>query len=48
MEDFQKRGLCYDCDEKYSPSQKCKEHKLFHIDVSSSTHSEELNIIDTK
>lgn len=27
------QGLCYYCDDKYSPGHKCKELKLFHIDA---------------
>jgi hypothetical protein len=23
------KGLCYNCDEKYFPGYKCKEHKMF-------------------
>jgi len=37
MADRQKRGLCYNCDEKYNLGHKCKEHKLFHIDATSHT-----------
>jgi hypothetical protein len=29
MDEFQLKGLCYNCDEKYFPSHKCKEQKLF-------------------
>jgi hypothetical protein len=29
MDEFQLKGLCYNCDDKYFPSHKCKEHKLF-------------------
>jgi hypothetical protein len=29
MVDHQLKGLCYNCDEKYSPWHKCNEHKLF-------------------
>jgi hypothetical protein len=29
MVECQLKGLCYNCDEKYSPGHKCKEHKLF-------------------
>ena len=47
MEDHQKRGLCYNCDKKYSLDHKCKEQKVFHIDVFDSTHYEEINIDDT-
>ena len=45
MEDRQKRGLCYNCDEKYSRGHKCKEQKLFHIDVTS-TEAENMPIED--
>ena len=47
MENHQKRGLCYNCDEKYSPDHKCKEQKLFHINVTPSIDSKELIIIYT-
>ena len=29
MDEHQLKGLCYNCDEKYFPSHKCKEQKLF-------------------
>jgi hypothetical protein len=29
-----KEGLCYYCDENYSPGHKCREQKLFQIDAS--------------
>ena len=47
MEDHQKRGLYYNCDEKYSTSNECKEQRLFHIDMTPYTDSEELIIVDT-
>ena len=47
MEDYQKHGLCYNCDEKYSLGHKCKEHKLFHKDVNTPTHFEETIMKDT-
>jgi hypothetical protein len=29
MVEHQLKGLCYNCDDKYFPGHKCKEHKLF-------------------
>jgi hypothetical protein len=29
MVERQLKGLCYNCDDKYFPGHKCKEHKLF-------------------
>jgi hypothetical protein len=29
MVECQLKGLCYNCDEKYFPGHKCKEHKIF-------------------
>jgi hypothetical protein len=29
MVEFQLKGLCYNCDDKYFPGHKCKEQKLF-------------------
>jgi hypothetical protein len=29
MDECQLKGLCYNCDDKYLPSQKCKEQKIF-------------------
>ena len=29
MVECQLKGLCYNCDDKYFPSQKCKEQKIF-------------------
>jgi hypothetical protein len=29
MVEHQLKGLCYNCDEKYFPGHKCKEHKKF-------------------
>eukprot|EP00253_Pinus_taeda_P033815 PITA_33815 len=36
-----KQGLCYYCDEKYSPGHKCKEPKFFQIDATNYSSSEE-------
>ena len=36
-----KQGLCYYCDDKYSPGHKCKEPKFFQIDVTDNNSSEE-------
>eukprot|EP00253_Pinus_taeda_P026929 PITA_26929 len=41
MAERRKRGLCYYCDEKYSPGHKCKEPKLFQIDATDYSSSEE-------
>ena len=47
MEYCQECGFCYNCDEKYSPSHKGKEQKLFQMDVTApmltpnSSHGEE-------
>jgi hypothetical protein len=37
MVERRKQGLCYYCDEKYSPRHKCREQKFFQIDASTST-----------
>jgi hypothetical protein len=31
INEHQLKGLCYDCDEKYFPGHKCKEHKIFMV-----------------
>jgi len=36
-----KQGLCYYCDEKYSPGHKCKEPKFFQIDATDYSSTEE-------
>eukprot|EP00253_Pinus_taeda_P013335 PITA_13335 len=41
MAERRKRGLCYYCDEKYSPSHKCKEPKFFQIDATDNSSIEE-------
>eukprot|EP00253_Pinus_taeda_P035116 PITA_35116 len=41
MAERRKRGLCYYCDEKYSPGHKCKEPKFFQIDATDYSSSEE-------
>ena len=41
MVERQRRGLCYNCDEKYFRGHKCKEQKLFQIDMQTPTHPEE-------
>ena len=46
MADFQKWALYYSYDEKYNPSHKSTKQKLFHIDVTPSTDSEGLIIVD--
>lgn len=40
MVERRKQGLCYYCDEKYSPGHKCKEPKLFEIDATDHSSSE--------
>jgi hypothetical protein len=46
MVEWQCHGLCYNCDEKYTPGKKCKEQNLFHMDVTT-TLSEETNITNS-
>lgn len=41
MVERRKQGLCYYCDDKYSPRHKCKEPKFFQIDVTDLSSSEE-------
>ena len=41
MAERRKQGLCYYCDEKYSPGHKCKEPKFFQIDGTDYSSSEE-------
>ena len=41
MAEIRKQGLCYYCDEKYSPRHNCKEPKLFQIDATDHSSSEE-------
>eukprot|EP00253_Pinus_taeda_P034242 PITA_34242 len=41
MAERRKQGLCYYCDEKYSPGHKCKEPKCVQIDVTHYNSSEE-------
>ncbi|MCY6488462.1 retropepsin-like aspartic protease, partial [Actinobacillus pleuropneumoniae] len=41
MAERRKQGLCYYCDEKYSPGHKCKEHKFFQIDATDYSSTEE-------
>jgi len=43
----QRRGLCYNCNEKYACGHKCKEQKLFQIDVASPSPSEDITIEET-
>ena len=47
MVDHKKHGLFYNYDERYSLGHKCKEQKLFHKDVNTPTHSEEIIMKDT-
>ena len=42
-----KDGCFYNCDENYALEHKCKEHKLFQIDVSTRTHFEDIIVEDT-
>ena len=41
MAERRKQGLCYYCDEKYSPGHKCKEPKFFQIDATDYSSLEE-------
>eukprot|EP00253_Pinus_taeda_P027840 PITA_27840 len=41
MAERRKQGLCYYCEEKYSPGPKCKEPKFFQIDATDYSSSEE-------
>eukprot|EP00253_Pinus_taeda_P019119 PITA_19119 len=41
MANRRKQGLCYYCDEKYSPGHKCKEPKFFQIDATDYSSTEE-------
>eukprot|EP00253_Pinus_taeda_P035006 PITA_35006 len=41
MAERRNQGLCYYCDEKYSPGHKCKEPKFFQIDATDYSSSEE-------
>eukprot|EP00253_Pinus_taeda_P004919 PITA_04919 len=41
MAERRKQGLCYYCDEKYSPGHKCKEPKFFQIDATDYNSTEE-------
>jgi hypothetical protein len=42
MAEHHKQGLCYYCDEKYSPGHKCREQKFFQIDASTSSPYEDI------
>eukprot|EP00253_Pinus_taeda_P004504 PITA_04504 len=41
MAERRKQGLCYYCDEKYSPGHKCKEPKFFQIDATDYSSTKE-------
>eukprot|EP00253_Pinus_taeda_P036391 PITA_36391 len=41
MVERRKQGLCYYCDERYSPRHKCKKPKFFQIDATDHSSSEE-------
>ena len=43
MVDWKHKGLFYNCDEKYIKGHRCREHKLFHMDVSSLIMVEDLS-----
>jgi hypothetical protein len=43
MVEFQLKGLCYNCDDKYFLRHKCKEHKLF-MDISEDVFDEEVEV----
>jgi hypothetical protein len=47
MENRQRCGLCYNCDEKYAPVHRCKEYKLLQIDITTPTLIEEITIKET-
>ena len=47
MEDCQRRGLYYNCDEKYAPDHRCKEQKLFQIDMTTQALTEDTTTEDT-
>jgi hypothetical protein len=39
MEDYRRCGVCYSCDEKYALGHRCKEHKLFQIDMNNQAYT---------
>lgn len=41
MAERRKQGLCYYCDDKYSPGHNCKEPKFFQIDATNHSSSKE-------
>jgi hypothetical protein len=43
MVEHQLKGLFYNCDEKYFPGYKCKEHKLF-MDISEYFSNEDVEV----
>jgi hypothetical protein len=43
MVEFQLKGLCYNCDDKYFPRNKCKEQKLFMV-ISKDVSNEEFEV----
>ena len=44
MENRKRKGLCYNCDEKYVWGHRCREQKLFHIDASTTPEMEEVGL----
>jgi len=48
MENRWCRGHCYNCDEKWVLGHKCKEKKLFQIDVTSPPTFKELTLEETQ
>jgi hypothetical protein len=42
MEECHKQGLCYYCNEKYAPGDKCREQKFFQIDASASSSYDDI------
>jgi hypothetical protein len=44
MEDRKRKGLCYNCDEKYVQCHHCREKNIFHIDVSTTPEMEEVGL----
>jgi hypothetical protein len=41
--DRQRKGLCYNCDEKWVKGHRCREQKLFHMDVNVSVTVDEVS-----
>jgi hypothetical protein len=43
----QRKGLCYNYDEKYSLGHRCKENELFQIDMTTQALTEDIGITGT-